>query len=253
MSEDRQELSYYAVVPAQVLTSQTLSDKSKLIYGVLASLAREDGYCWASNERLAAIMRCGERTVSRAISELEAAGELIVRMVGNGDRVGNRERQIFTRETAARSLAKTGSTANIGETGLDKNGETVFNRIDNKSPNNTPLEPPHAEKQKPKAAAWKPERFEAFWAFYRRNVNPANRAAALKAWDKLKPDDETIRQIGMALKARLAEDDEWRRGIGLPHASTYLNGEMWLDEWRKRRHDDLAEPAEQKEAFGVWT
>lgn len=252
MSERAQELSYYAVVPAQVLTSQAISDKSKLVYGVLASMAREDGYCWASNKALAAIMGCGERTISRAIAELTDVGELIVQDVGNGDRVGNHERRIYTRETAVRSLAKIGSPASFGEASLDKNGEAVFNRIDNIKPN-TPLEPPHAEKRTPTPAGWKPERFEAFWEYYRRNVNPANRTAARKAWDKLKPDDETITQIGRALAARLREDDEWRRGIGMPHASTYLNGEMWLDGWDKpkRAADDPPAP-KRKEAFGVW-
>ena len=66
--------------------------------------------------------------------------------------------------------------------------------------------------------------------YYRQNVNPANRAAARKAWDKLKPDDETIRDIGRAIQSRLKNDEEWSRGIGRPHASTYLNGQMWLDE-----------------------
>ena len=145
----------------------------------------------------------------------------------------------------------------------------------NNSLNNNPPEPPSGGKRAPEnsgtvlrqtgrkmsglpeSAKWKPERFEAFWAYYRKNVNPANRAAARKAWDKLKPDDDTIRDIGHALAGRLKTDAEWQRGIGRPHASTYLNGRMWLDEWpeeKPREQNPQREAAqEQKEAFGVWT
>lgn len=94
---------------------------------------------------------------------------------------------------------------------------------------NNPLEPPRGGPRAPEPAKWKPERFEAFWAYYRRNVNQANRSAARKAWDKLKPEDALISEIAVALTRRLRTDEEWRRGIGRPHASTYLNGQMWLD------------------------
>ena len=94
---------------------------------------------------------------------------------------------------------------------------------------NNPLEPPKGGPRVPEPAKWKPQRFEAFWKFYRERVNPANRGAARKAWDKLKLSDETIDQIAAALVARLRTDSEWRRGIGRPHASTYLNGQMWMD------------------------
>ena len=57
--------------------------------------------------------------------------------------------------------------------------------------------------------------------------------------------------IGRALKARLASDEEWKRGIGRPHASTYLNGEMWYDDWNSAPRPPEGAP-EPKEAFGVW-
>lgn len=95
---------------------------------------------------------------------------------------------------------------------------------------NNPLEPPSGGKRaEPEPAKWKPERFDAFWKYYRTNVNPANRSAARKTWDKLKLDDDTLDALGIALAKRLKYDEEWRRGIGRPHASTYLNGQMWLD------------------------
>lgn len=119
---------------------------------------------------------------------------------------------------------------------------------------NNPLEPPSGGPRVPENAKWKPERFEAFWLYYRQNVNQANRSAARKAWDKLRPDDEMIAAIGTALMHRLRVDEEWRRGIGRPHASTYLNGRMWLDEPVKATPQQTppAPDEPREEAFGVW-
>lgn len=239
MSEREQELSYYAVVPAQVLTSQAISDKSKLVYGVLASLAREDGYCWASNKALAAIMGCGERTISRAIAELTDVGELIVQDVGNGDRVGNHERRIYTRETAVRSLAKIGSPASFGEASLDKNGEAVFNRIDNNKPKKSPHTPP----------ADFDEEFAQFWKLYPKK---RDRDKALKAWRKLNPDNELFCQIMIALNAQI-RSAQWQRDGGqyIPYPSTWINGKRWEDEVTIPAPPEQPAP-KRKEAFGVW-
>lgn len=84
------------------------------------------------------------------------------------------------------------------------------------------------------AASWKPERFEAFWKFYRglpgKDGRPRNenRQRAIQAWDRLRPDEALIARIGKALKRQMATD-EWKRGIGIPQAATYLNGARWTD------------------------
>lgn len=75
---------------------------------------------------------------------------------------------------------------------------------------------------------WKPERFEKFWAFYRQNVRGEAREKAVKAWDKLKADDDLLDQMGQALLRQMATE-EWRRGIGVPYASSWLNGRRWED------------------------
>lgn len=86
-----------------------------------------------------------------------------------------------------------------------------------------------------------PERFEAFWTFYRsipgRDGRRRNdhRQTALEAWDKLAPDDALVDRIGKALRRQL-ETDEWSRGIGIPMAATYLNQRRWEDA------DELPEP-----------
>ena len=234
---------YYAVIPARILSTPELSPTAKLVYGLISARLGEDGYCWASNASFSEALQRDERTISRAVSELVDAGEILLEIVGTDDRKGHRERRIYTRDTSA-SIDK-----NV-VTGHDKNVVTL-NNVENKSPNNNPLEPPSGGPRVPEPAKWKPERFEAFWTYYRKHVNPANRSAARRAWDKLKPDDELIRQIGVALKARLATDAEWSRGIGLPHASTYLNGRAWEDDW-KLKDTPAGEGDAPKEGFFEW-
>lgn len=75
---------------------------------------------------------------------------------------------------------------------------------------------------------WKPERFAAFWDFYRTHCRGENKNGARKAWNKLKPSDELIAIMGAALKAQL-ESPDWKRGVGIPYAATWLNNARWED------------------------
>ncbi len=83
------------------------------------------------------------------------------------------------------------------------------------------------KKNEPKETAdWKPERFEAFWNAYPRRVS---RQDAIRAWDKLRPDDALIRTMAQALKRQLATE-QWQQGIGIPYPATWLNNRRWEDE-----------------------
>ncbi len=51
------------------------------------------------------------------------------------------------------------------------------------------------------------------------------------AWDRLRPSEELLHEMALGLKHQLASE-LWRRGIGIPHASTWLNGHRWTDKLR---------------------
>ena len=99
-----------------------------------------------------------------------------------------------------------------------------------------PYSPPKGDGAEPRkrrsktTPTWKPERFEGFWAYYPRGEN---RMGAVRAWDKLKPDDALIDTIGRALRT-LKASPAWRDGVGIPYASTFLNGRRWEDATAKR-------------------
>lgn len=99
-----------------------------------------------------------------------------------------------------------------------------------------PYNPPKGDGAEPRkqrsktTPTWKPERFEGFWAYYPRGEN---RMGAVRAWDKLKPDDALIETIGRALQL-LKASQAWQDGVGIPYAATFLNGRRWTDATAKR-------------------
>ena len=225
-------MAFWGVIPAPVRGDQTLTDKAKLLYADLSALADEKGYCWASNEYLAQLYKCGERTISRCISQLADLGFIRVEIVPVKGGKLHTERRIFLGIFGETSVDKIGKVANFGEARVDKNGEATLycnsygiTGMNKRNDNN-----PHTPKggMGRSVPKWKPERFERFWEYYRRNVRGENRSGAVKAWDKLKPDNDLIAEIGRAL-VKLCKTEAWQRGIGKPYASTFLNGRKWED------------------------
>ena len=100
-------------------------------------------------------------------------------------------------------------------------------------------------RKEPRAAPdWKPERFEGFWQFYPQKGRKAKQRA-MDAWDKLHADDALIDTIAKSL-VKLKATEEWQRGIGIPHAATFLNGGRWADA------EELAQPDAPAEDSSGW-
>lgn len=95
--------------------------------------------------------------------------------------------------------------------------------------------------------AWNPERFEAFWEYYRTHARGEDRQGAVRAWDKLQPDDALIATMGRALQAQVRSEG-WREGVGIPYAATWLNNARWTDT-PKAPHGPEP-PEEEGERFG---
>lgn len=75
--------------------------------------------------------------------------------------------------------------------------------------------------------------FAQLWAAYPRKTA---RAAAMRSFSKLNPDNVLIASILVALD-RQKRSDQWIRDGGkfVPHAATWLNGRRWEDEETPRR------------------
>lgn len=219
---------YFAVIPARILHDRELSSTAKLLYGEISAKCNELGYCYASNGALAALMGCGERTVSRLIGELETRGEIVIETLPTKDRRGHWERRLYTRETAAgigrsyedgvdKNGDPDGGVDKNGEAGVDKNGEAYIG-LNNKVTNNPPISPQGESEQI----------FERFWAKYPKKKG---KEAARRAWRKLKPSLALCRVMSAALE-RDARGADWQRDGGryIPYPATWLNGRRWEDE-----------------------
>jgi hypothetical protein len=104
-----------------------------------------------------------------------------------------------------------------------------------------------------------PEGFAEFWKSYPRKTA---KAAAMRAYAKLEP-DEALRALLSAAIRRQAAGEQWRRDGGqfIPHPASWLNGRRWEDQEpevpkpvvgieveRIREHQAKAETPEQRAA-----
>ena len=215
--------NYWAVLPAQVRYDANLPPNAKLLYAEISALTNEKGYCYAGNEYFQGLYSLSERTIFRLLRALEIGGYIRIQ----SSRQDEGGRKIFaglnplsvTDKNVSKTLTKMSVTT-------DKN---VSENNTSNSSNNPPIVPQGGRREK-HAAEWKPERFEAFWKFYPpvNGKRPA-KGRAIRAWDKLRPDDETIARMGKAL-CRDKQSPMWQTGIGIPYASSWLNSRAWADE-----------------------
>lgn len=220
--------SYFAIITGPVLDNQELADSAKILFGRITSLADREGYCWASNRYLAELSRCGERTITRLLAQLEDLGFIETEIL-KSDKKGGRERRIYIGNRAAQCVDKIGDTGQFCREGIAKNGETL-NKIDKERLYIPPKSPRKKRKEPRDAPDWKPERFERFWKFYPK-AGRKDKQEAMDAWDELQPSDELLAEIATALK-KLMQTDLWKAGKGIPYVCRFL---------RKRRWEDAAE------------
>ena len=255
--EEQGRPSYWAVLPATVRYDTKLPSSAKLLYAEISALTESYGYCWAPNDYFERLYGITDRTVIRLLQALEKGR--YIRIEGGG----TTKRRIFCGinpladaapiEAPARREQKKTTDKNVTGTdknvsGTDKNVTAIYNKKMDQDNGANPPQPPRGRREARRenqttAPAWKPERFEAFWRYYPaipdgngHGRRPA-KARAVKAWDKLRPDDEEIAAMGRALKA-LKESRQWTEGIGIPYAATWINSRAWRDET-----EDLPTPA----------
>lgn len=241
MNEDFR--AFWAVVPATVLYDDSIPANAKLLYGQISTMTGytgEGGCCAATNAQLAGPNKLSEDSVSRLIKALEKAGHIEVRYAPD-PKDGHPVRSIYQVLQAPPLTGKNADKLIGKKTDPLSAKKPISNVLDNNIL--PPKSPPRGRRAKP-TTEWKPERFEGFWKFYPRGEG---RQAAIRAWDRLQPDDELILRIGRALTLQKASP-EWQAGIGIPHASTYLNQQRWTDE---KREITEAAPVQATEPTGA--
>lgn len=235
--------AYWAVIPAGVRYDDRIPAAAKLLYAEISSLTGSAGYCWADNAYFAQLYRITERSVRRLLDALADQGYIRVEEK-RGERNVVLWRRIYagvnplsekTDSGDEISLDKNVQTEGLTGVSLDKNIRSLDKNVQTHIIKEQEiLTHGRATSRDVCAPSWNPERFERFWTYYRSipgadgRRRSENRQAAVAAWDKLRPSDQLIGEIGRALLRQL-ETDEWSRGIGIPRAATYLNQRRWED------------------------
>lgn len=218
---------YWAVIPATVRYDPDLPPNAKLLYGEITALSGAQGYCYAQNSYFTALFGLTDRSVTRLLSTLSQRGYLRIDVRRDEGTNEVRERRLY-------AVYGQGEVPpppdNFVGTPPDKNDRTPPDK--NVGENNTsiyyipPIVPQKGDGKKTRKSksvpTWKPERFEKFWAYYPRHED---RVAAVRAWDKLKPDDATLAAMGQALERQKATP-----GWPAPYACRYLSHRRWEDE-----------------------
>ena len=220
---------YWAVIPAGVRYNEQIPPNAKLLYAEISSLTQEDGYCWATNEYFHKVFGFSERTIQNLLNSLLNAGYI---RIENGD---SKKRKIYAGINPLRSLNETNPAKNCGVEprrnlrgnpaeicGVDEKHIINKNNIKNTKDD--------------RVCAWMTERFDGLWNYYPHDKR-GSKQRAVKAWNQLRPDSETIDDIARGLQY-LQSTDEWQRGIGIPHVSTFLNNRCWEDALELLEEDD---------------
>lgn len=235
----------FTVVYRSVAQDSRLSLKARGLFLLMQSLPDD----WKFTiHGLASMSGAGVKQVRNALENLESVGYLVREQThsDNGTFAGN---TWILQEEAPAPLCQNGTTVDpenaplcqkaLAEKALAENG-TLQNTILTNTPH-TPQGGAECVSEKPgerravtspgrNAPKWKPDRFENFWNYYRLHAkgHHGRRSAAVRAWDKLKADDATINEMGRCLVNQV-DSDMWRRGVGIPYASTWLNQRYWED------------------------
>ena len=236
---------YTALLPPRVRYDKDLGATSKLLYAEISAMADVTGFCWASNRYLGALMGITKRTVQTLLAELEEHGYVMIEVMRD-EKTAVTERRLYITDAGLMRLppvtknthppgAKNCTTpgAEIRTTPGAEKCTTPLYKNDNilEQPPYSPPKGTRRAAEHKDAPDWKPEEFEKLWKWYPNGELPriasrGNRQRAIRAWDKLHPDDAMIDVIAVAL-ARQAKSEQWKEGVGIPHLSTYLNGYGW--------------------------
>ena len=77
--QPKETFGSYIQIVGPVFYNKAFSDKTKLLYGLLAAMTQAPRYyAFAKNSTLMRFLNCSERTLQRCLSDLEEAGELTI-------------------------------------------------------------------------------------------------------------------------------------------------------------------------------
>lgn len=177
---------------------------------------------------LAAICKEGRDAVRATLMELETSGYMVRQQTHTeAGTFGKNEYIVYERPRGAPLTENPSTVEPSTDTPLTENSAQINKDLNKDLLNIPPIVPQRGRRVK-NVPKHEPEMFERLWKKYPRGKD---KAAAIREWDRLKPD----RALMMAMSAALDRDiasEEWRRGIGIPYLCRWLSNRRWEDEPR---------------------
>lgn len=197
----------------------------------IADFCDDAGVAWPSMSKLARKTRLDERSVYRIIRRLLASGELVRTKAGGGSKTAQYRIEIPSKSSESPLTESQGMTQSQGMTesqALTESTVTPDRKYNFGGPYQ--LYEPSRTITSPNGVRSKPQSDPNFDRFYELYPRHEGRIAALKAWQKLKPNPGLADLIVKHVDLRKQTDwrDRERKHIPLP--ASFINGRRWEDE-----------------------
>lgn len=101
LAEIREKPNYYSILPAEIRYSKDLSWFEKILYAEITALSNKEGYCYASNSYLSTSFNISDKTITRAVKELNNKGLIFVVYEQIGEKT---HRKIYLHDSATREI-----------------------------------------------------------------------------------------------------------------------------------------------------
>lgn len=232
--------SRFMPIPSEVVASEELSDKAKIMYGFMSGFFNSNNLFYMSNKEIAKrIGGWSADKISAAIKELQEAG-LVYSWIEKNEE--GTKRFVTDQVVRIHYKASEGAVRSVGG-GAAKSAHgypdcAAHNIIDNKQENredNNPLISPKGEVSEPVVSDTDGKKisqnFEELWEVYGRvGSKKKSQQVFERVVRKLKAEEvKTIVDKGKEYAAHLAAAGTFKTTFH-KHLTTWLNGECWKDE-----------------------
>lgn len=209
----------FAAIPNWMIRDASVSRRAIVVYGALASRSGRGGI-FPSQQQIATDARCDERTVRRAIAELETLGvvERVRRTNAQGHRIAD---GYVLHPNGGPEAVEEGAEPQRSElSGRDDAYRTEQTGPTGQNAQAVPLIEEEPLKKNPG------ELFDEFWQVYPRHVA---KAAALAKWTKLAKAGTDLSAVVAGARS-FATDPNLPEKQFIPHPTTWLSQGRWEDE-----------------------
>lgn len=205
-------MSWYAIIPSEILSRKDISANEKLLVGLIASLSHKEGHCFASNQYMAdclGVSSSAIRSYLRTLEELKIVSRIIKKKESG---------EVETREIRVENL-KDLAVPPLSDLTPPSATFVTEGMSDLTPPSATNLSHNIRDNNKEKI---KEDRFDQFWNLYGKKVG---KEKAKSKWLKLKETEKDAVLLAIPNYLIARPDPTYRKD-----PERYLSHRVWEDE-----------------------